>query len=58
MTPDKVKETGLPLHVMKMYRGEELRLHLLLTLTLDGGKRPSSGTGNFTPGERLPVPTE
>ena len=58
LTAEKVKETHLPLHFMKMYRGEELRLHLLLTLTLDGGKRPASGTGHFTPGERLPVPTE
>jgi hypothetical protein len=58
MTPEKLREAHLALQVRMVYRGEELQLHLFLTFTLNGSKRPASGTGHFTPGERLQVPTE
>jgi hypothetical protein len=58
MAREKVKETHLPLQIMKVYRGEELQLHLFLTFTLDGGKKLASVIAHYTTGERLSVPTE
>ena len=55
MTSGKVNETHLLVHVMKVYRGEELRLNSFLTLTLDGGKRPALYNGQFTPEESFRV---
>jgi hypothetical protein len=41
-------------NAMKTYWGVEVHLHAFLTLTLDGGERPASRPGRFTPRERAP----
>jgi len=39
----------LPVHAMKACRVSEVRLNSLLTSVLEGGERPSSRPGRFTP---------
>ena len=40
------------MHAMKAYGGEDLWLHIFLTLALDGGKLSTSLTGRFIPVKR------
>jgi hypothetical protein len=39
-------------HDMKMYWGVEVKLHVFLTSTLDGGEWSASNSGRFIPEER------
>jgi hypothetical protein len=39
---------------MKTYGGVDVKIHVFLTWTLDGGEWSASRPGRFTPGERAP----
>ena len=47
--PYHVKGKVLPVHAMKAIEGEEIKLHQLLTSTLDGDKWLMSSPHSFTP---------
>jgi hypothetical protein len=42
-------------HVMKMYMGVEVKLHVFLTSALDGSKWSASCLGHFTLGRMAPI---
>jgi hypothetical protein len=44
-------------HVMKMYGGVEVQLHLIFISALDGGEWSASGPGRITLGEKAMVPS-
>jgi hypothetical protein len=42
-------------HAMKMYIGMEVKLHIFLTLALDGNEWPASCSGHFILGRLAPI---